>query len=92
MSLPSWRPRHGFGLGQPFDHMLGMPEWVGDSIRLLVHGTATYLGLYVGAKEKGFLSALGYGFGVVNGIGAFMDLISILEIMGDVEVRQGDTA
>lgn len=67
-------------LGQPFDKMVGMSEAVGDVIRLAVHGTATWLGFYVGQEKKGVLSALAYGFGIINGIGAFMDLVSLIEI------------
>jgi len=84
------RSRPSFGLGQPFEKMLGIPEWAGDAIRIVVHGSATWLGLHVGLKEEGALSVIGYVFGIVNGIGTFLDLISILEQAAGGEVRQGD--
>lgn len=69
----------GHELGQPFERMLDWPEWTGDAIRTAVHGTATWLGFYVGVHEKGVLSAIGYGFGALNGVGTLLDIVSILE-------------
>lgn len=76
--MPSAIPR-GPLMGQPFDQMLGMPPIAGDVIRLVVHGTATWLGFFMGRKETGVLSAVGYAFGGLNAMGAFFDVVAVVE-------------
>lgn len=66
-------------LGQTFDEMLGMPEVAGDVIRLLVHGSGTWLGFHVGLNESGILSAIGWGIGGLNAIGALCDAVSVID-------------
>lgn len=64
-------------LGQTFDQLLGFTPAMGDVIRLGFHTASTYLGIYVGLKEKGFVSYLGWFLGVGQGIGAICDAISL---------------
>lgn len=71
------RSRHP-RIGEPFDEMMGMAPWVGDVIRLGVHAGSSYFGFHVGSRETGFASGAGYTIGVVNGVGAILDLIALL--------------
>jgi len=64
-------------LGQTFDQLLGLPACTGDLCRLVFHTGATYLGLHVGMKEKGLLSAIGWVVGVGQGIAGVLDLVSL---------------
>lgn len=66
-------------LGQPFNDILGMPEIAGDILRLAVHGAGTWLGLYLGTKETGLVSIVGYTVGALNGLGAVFDAASIVK-------------
>lgn len=66
-------------LGQTFDEMLGVSPAVGDGVRLVVHGTAGFLGFYVGTTAKGFISGLGWFLGIANGIGAALDVVSLIK-------------
>jgi len=66
-------------MGQTFNEMLGMPQFCGDIIRLLVHGVSGYLGIYVGQKERGLLSVVGWTFGSLNAFGALVDGISLIK-------------
>lgn len=64
-------------MGQTFDEMLNFSPAIGDVIRLVAHGTATWLGIYVGTSQRGFVSVAGWGLGVLNGIGAVLDVASL---------------
>jgi hypothetical protein len=64
-------------LGQTFDQLLGFTPAMGDIIRLAFHTASTYLGIYVGLKEKGPIKYLGWVLGVGQGIGAVCDAISL---------------
>lgn len=66
-------------LSQTFNEMLGMPQFCGDVIRLMVHGVSAYLGMYVGDKERGVLSAVGWTFGTLNAFGALIDGVSLVK-------------
>lgn len=66
-------------LGQTFDQYLGFSKEMGDVIRLVFHGGGAWLGIHVGLKENGVLSALGWFFGLGHGIGAVLDVVSLLE-------------
>lgn len=64
-------------LGQTFDGTLGVPNLVGDVLRLVAHGLTAYLGLHVGTTERGWLSIAGWAVGLLQGMGAFVDLLTI---------------
>lgn len=65
-------------MAQTFDQIAGMPGWCGDVLRLVFHGGTTYVGLYVGTKEKeGFLKYFAWVMGVGNGLAAVADIISV---------------
>jgi len=64
-------------MGQTFDQLLGWTPAMGDIVRLGFHTASTYLGIYVGMKEKGAVSYLGWFLGIGQGIGAICDAISL---------------
>ncbi len=64
-------------IGQPFHEVLGMGNAAGDVIRAAGHGTMAFLGIHVGVKEEGLLSAVGWIVGVGSAAAAIMDLCSI---------------
>lgn len=64
-------------LGQTFDQYLGFSPAMGDALRLAYHAGGTWLGIYVGAKEKGFKSVVGWVLGIGMGIAAGLDLLSL---------------
>jgi len=66
-------------MGQAFDAMLGFPAPLGDSLRLLTHGSMSFLGFWIAAREKGAVSYIGTGVGILSGLGALMDLISLVD-------------
>lgn len=72
---PSPRAR----LGQTFDQMMGWHPATGDLIRLAFHGSSAYLGLYVAVHAKGFVSYLGWILGVGQGLGAVLDIVSLMK-------------
>lgn len=69
--------RSHYYMGQTFDQLLGFTPAMGDVIRLVFHTASTYLGIYVGLKEKGPVKYLGWVLGVGQGIGAVCDAISL---------------
>lgn len=69
----------GHSLGQTFDDFLGLSPAMGDVVRLVGHGAATYVGLYVGLKETGFISALGWLLGVGHGVASVLDVVSLAQ-------------
>lgn len=69
----------GPALGQTFDQMLSLGPEAGDIIRLIFHGATSYLGVHVGMNEKGLLSGLGWFLGIGQGIGAALDVYSLIE-------------
>lgn len=66
-------------LGQTFDEFLNMHPAAGDVIRLVVHGSGTWLGFHVGIREPGVLGIVGWTIGALNGIGALCDAVSIIQ-------------
>ena len=66
-------------LGQTFDQMLGWPPCAGDICRLVFHAGATVVGIHVGVKESGFLSALGWVIGIGQGIAGLLDIVSLVQ-------------
>lgn len=64
-------------LGQTFDQMFGFSPALGDVIRLVGHGAASYIGIYVGMEAKGVTSVIGWVIGIGQGITAICDVISI---------------
>ena len=76
---PYRRPPLSPTLGQQFDSMFGWHPAVGDVVRLGFHGLTAYLGFYVGAKEKGFISAFGWFLGFGQAIGAACDVASLIK-------------
>ena len=50
---------------------------MGDILRLTFHTGATVLGIHVGLKEKGFMSVLGWGIAVGQGIAGLLDIVSL---------------
>lgn len=66
-------------LGQTWDQMMGLPGWVGDSVRLMVHGSTGAIGIYLGtSSDSRFWSALGWVVGVMSGFAALLDICSII--------------
>jgi hypothetical protein len=71
------------GLGQTWDGMMGLPGWVGDAVRLLVHGSTGAIGIYLGIIASGFWSTAGWTVGIVSAFAALLDICSIIgRIMG----------
>jgi hypothetical protein len=73
-----------FILGQTFDEMLGFSPLLGDFLRLGGHGLGSFVGIWVGVKEKGFVSALGWIIGLGQGVAGVCDLVSIIMRAADV--------
>ncbi len=73
------RPPRPHELGQTFDEMLGFHPLLGDFLRLAAHGGTAFLGIYLGATQKGFIKWLGWSVGILHGLGALMDLLSIAD-------------
>lgn len=74
------RPRSSYRsplLGQSFDGTIGVSHIVGDALRLAVHGLTAYLGIHVGMKESGWLSIVGWVVGIGQGMGAFIDVLTM---------------
>jgi hypothetical protein len=76
---PGHASRMGRTLGQTFDEILGIPPTLGDVLRLTVHGAGSWLGVHVGTRESGLIGAIGWTIGVLNGIGAVCDGISLVK-------------
>jgi hypothetical protein len=71
------------GLGQTWDGMMGLPGWVGDVVRFLVHGSTGMIGMYLGLTASGFWSTAGWTVGVMSAFAALLDVCSIIgRIMG----------
>ena len=70
------RPR-GPLLGQTFDQVLGVPPYVGNLMRLGAHGVTAYLGFHIAVHESGFLSTVGWIVGILQGMGALVDVLSL---------------
>ncbi len=66
-------------LGQTFDQQLELGPAMGDVIRLFFHGMTAYLGIYVGQRETGFLSFFGWFLGIGQGVGALLDVVSLVQ-------------
>lgn len=66
-------------LGQPFDQMLGFHPALGDGLRLATHGAMSFLGFWIAGRETGPISWIGTGVGVLSGLGALMDVISLVD-------------
>lgn len=81
-------PRTSYELGQTFDQLLGVPPYVGNLMRLAVHGAMSYLGLYIGIHEKGFFSAVGWSVGVLQGMGALVDVLALITDIQDAAERR----
>lgn len=75
LGAPSRRPV----LGQTFDQYIGLSPQMGDVVRLIFHGATSYLGIHVGMNEKGLLSGLGWFLGIGQGIGALLDILSLVQ-------------
>jgi hypothetical protein len=73
------RPNRSYSpaLGQTFDEMLGFTPAMGDVLRLVYHTGGTWLGLYIGMREKGFMSVLGWAIGLGMGLAAVLDVVSL---------------
>ena len=71
-------PRPGPLLGQTFDQLLGVPPWAGNLMRLGAHGITSYLGFHIGVHDTGFLSAVGWIVGIVQGMGALVDVLALV--------------
>lgn len=70
-------PTHSYHLSQAFEGVFGWPGYVGDSIRLVFHGTTAVLGYHVWLTDKGPWKYLGLFLGVGQTVGAICDLISV---------------
>ena len=70
-------PRASYQLSQTFDGVFGWPGYLGDSIRLIFHGTTAALGYHVWVTEKGFWKYFGLFLGLGQTAGALCDLISV---------------
>jgi hypothetical protein len=87
-------PRRAFGLrggpllGQSFDELLGVPPYVGNLMRMAAHGATSYLGLYIGIHEDGFLSAIGWIVGVLQGMGFLVDVLALATDIQDAAERR----
>jgi len=94
LGFPAPAPRRAFGLrpsplmGQTFDELLGVPPYVGNLMRLGAHGATAYLGLYIGVNESGFLSAIGWIVGVLQGMGALVDVLALVTDIQDAADRR----
>lgn len=66
-------------MGQTFDQILGWAPCTGDVCRLTFHSGAAVLGVYVGLKEKGWISALGWIIGIGEGIAGILDIVSLVK-------------
>lgn len=69
--------RQGPLLGQTFDQILGVPPYAGDLMRLAAHGITSYLGFHIAVGESGFLSAIGWIVGILQGMGALIDVLAL---------------
>lgn len=66
-------------LGQTFDEMMGWSPAAGDLVRLGFHGMTSWLGIYVGIHGQGILSFFGWFLGIGQGLGALLDVVSLLK-------------
>ncbi len=66
-------------LGQTFDEMMGWSPAAGDLVRLGFHGMTSWLGIYVGIHGHGVLSFFGWFLGIGQGLGALLDVVSLLK-------------
>lgn len=65
-------------LSQTFDEILGMPQFMGDVLRLVFHGATTWLGIHVGLKEGGSaVGIVGWILGIGNGVAGACDAVSL---------------
>jgi hypothetical protein len=74
-------------VGQTFDEIAGFGPVAGDIIRLVFHGIATYLGIWVGLNinkvktgnktTKAVTGGLGWALAAGQGLGAIADVISL---------------
>lgn len=75
------RPGPTPALGQTFDEMMRWPPWVGDGIRLTFHGLTALLAWRVFREEEGFWKWFALFLFAGQGLGATLDVASILERM-----------
>ncbi len=66
-----------YSLGQQFEGVMGWPGYVGDTIRLVFHGTTAALGYHVWLTDKGFWKYFGLFLGIGQTVGAICDGISL---------------
>lgn len=75
-------------LSQTFDQYLNFSPAMGDVLRLVFHGIATYLGVWVGLNAKHIRTgkttktvtvALGWALAGGQGLGAIADVVSLIQ-------------
>lgn len=86
---PAVRPAMGAKeMSQTFDQYLKFSPAMGDVLRLVFHGIAVYLGVFVGLNAKNIRAskttktvtvALGWALAAGQGLGAIADVISLVQ-------------
>lgn len=73
-------PRY-YTLSQRFDQLFQWGPLAGDTLRLVAHGMAGYLGYYVWltAPKKSFPKYFGLALGLVQTVGVLCDVISLVQ-------------
>lgn len=67
------------GLGQTWDGYMGLPAWLGDIVRFMVHGSTGAIGIYLGITgSSGLWSTAGWVVGIASAFAALLDICSIV--------------
>jgi hypothetical protein len=73
---PAGAPR---ALGQTWDGYMGLPAWMGDAVRFMVHGSTGAIGIYLGITGTSSLwSTAGWIVGIMSAFAALLDVCSII--------------
>lgn len=92
VSSPTFRRQAHYSLGQTFDGLFKWDGAVGDTIRLVAHGTTAVLGYYVWIKDKGFWKYFGLAIALEQTIGVICDVISLTQrALGTHPPENGDS-